>query len=93
MAWPDIAEYNLFKHTEDKTMKRIATILKIVLAICASTGLACIAIMSDWRDSAVFAVFLFSGILIALVLGAFDIKDESNHWSIKHGARSMRRAA
>lgn len=74
-------------------MKRIATILKIALAICASTGLACIAIMNDWRDSAVIAVFLFSGILIALVLGAFDIEEEPNHLSIKNGARSMHRAA
>lgn len=73
-------------------MKRIATILKIALAICASTGLACIAIMNDWRDSAVIAVFLFSGILIALVLGFFDI-EEPNHLSIKNGARSMHRAA
>lgn len=76
-------------------MKRIATILKIALTVCASIGLACIAIMNDWRDSAVFAVFLFSGILIALVLGLFDIKDSSiyRRMSIKHGARSMRRAA
>lgn len=74
-------------------MKRIAIILKIALAICASTGLACIAIMRDWRDSAVIAVFLFSGILIALVLGVFDIEEPINHLSIKNGARSMRRAA
>jgi hypothetical protein len=49
--------------------------------------------MNDWRDSAVIAVFLFSGILIALVLGAFDIEEEPNHLSIKNGARSMHRAA
>lgn len=74
-------------------MKKLFFVGKVLLLAACAVGLACIAIMSDWRDSAVFAVFLFSGILIALVLGAFDIKDESNHWSIKHGARSMRRAA
>ena len=66
-----------------------------MLTIIASVGLACIGIMREWNDATILATFLFGGILIALILGLFDIKDSpiSKHLSIKHGARSMHRAA
>ena len=67
---------------------------KWMLTIISSVGLACIGIMREWNDATILATFLFGGILIALILGLFDIKDSpSKHLSIKHGARSMRRAA
>lgn len=50
--------------------------------------------MREWNDATILATFLFGGILVALVLGLFDIKDSPiKHLSIKHGARSMRRVA
>ena len=51
--------------------------------------------MREWNDATILATFLFGGILVALVLGLFDIKDSpiSKHLSIKNGARSMHRAA
>lgn len=71
------------------------TIGKWMLTIISSVGLACIGIMREWNDATILATFLFGGILIALILGLFDIKDSpiSKNWTIKHGARSMRRAA
>ena len=71
------------------------TIGKWMLTIIASIGLACIGIMREWNDATILATFLFGCILIALILGLFDIKDSpvSKHLSIKHGARSMRRVA
>ena len=76
-------------------MKHLVNVGKWMLAIISSVCLACIGIMREWNDATILATFLFGGILIALVLGLFDIKDSpiSKHLSIKHGARSMRRAA
>jgi hypothetical protein len=78
-------------------MKRhLIAIAKWTLCVIAAIGLACVGILNDWRDETIFAAFFFGGILIALVLGLFDIKNIpaiDRHLSIKHGARSMRRAA
>lgn len=76
-------------------MKKLMNIGKWMLTIISSVGLACIGIMREWNDATILATFLFGGILVALVLGLFDIKDSpiSKNLSIKHGARSMRRAA
>lgn len=74
-------------------MKKIATIAKVLLTIVAAIGLACGSICADMNDGAVLAIFLFGGIIIALVLGLFDISEPIHHLTIKNGARSMRRAA
>ena len=76
-------------------MKHLVIVGKWMLTIIASVGLACLGIMREWNDATIMAAFLFGGILVALVLGLFDIKDSpiSKNWTIKHGARSMRRAA
>ena len=66
-----------------------------MLTIIASVCLACIGMMQEWNDATILATFLFGGILVALVLGLFDIKTNPTirRMSIKRGARSMRRAA
>lgn len=76
-------------------MKRLLTIGKWMLAIIASVCLACIGMMNEWNDATILATFLFGGILIALVLGLFDIKDSPiyRNMSMKNGARSMHNAA
>lgn len=76
-------------------MKKLMNIGKWMLTIISSVGLACIGIMREWNDATILATFLFGGILVALVLGLFDIKDSPlyRNMSMKNGARSMRRAA
>lgn len=76
-------------------MKKMMTIGKWMLALIASVCLACIGIMREWNDATILAAFLFGGILVALVLGLFDIKDSPiyRNMSMKNGARSMRNAA
>ena len=73
-------------------MKTMVFIGKVLLSVACATGMACIAIMNDWRGSAVVGMFMFGGILIALLLGAFDI-EEPIHLNLRDGARSMHRAA
>lgn len=72
--------------------KHFITIAKLMLAIVAAIGMACAAVCMNMNDAAVLAAFFCGGVLIALALGLFDI-EPIKHWSIKQGARSMRRAA
>ena len=73
--------------------KHFIAIAKVLLTIVAAIGLACAAVCMDMNDAAVLAAFFCGGVLIALALGLFDISEPIKHWSIKQGARSMRRAA
>jgi len=73
--------------------KHFIAIAKVLLTIVAAIGIMCIGMMQEWRTETIIAAFLFGGIIVALLLGFFDIEDKPTHWSIKHGARSMRRAA
>lgn len=75
-------------------MKTIAIVLKWMLCVIAAIGLACAAVCVNMSDRAVIGVFFFGGILVALVLGLFDISEPiGRHMSLKQGARSMHRAA
>ena len=72
--------------------KHFIAIAKLMLAIVAAIGIMCIGMMQEWRTETIIAAFLFGGIIVALLLGFFDI-EEPKHWTIKHGARQMNRAA
>jgi purine-cytosine permease-like protein len=73
--------------------KHFIAIAKVLLTIVAAIGIMCIGMMQEWRTETIIAAFLFGGIIVALLLGFFDIEDKPTHWNIKQGARSMRRAA
>ena len=72
--------------------KFFVSVLKLAIVVVAAIGLLCIGMMQEWRTETIIAAFLFGGIIVALLLGFFDI-EEPKHWTIKHGARSVRRAA
>lgn len=73
--------------------KHFIAIAKLLLTIVAAIGIMCIGMMQEWRTEVIMAAFFFGGIIVALLLGFFDIEDKPTHWNIKQGARSMRRAA
>lgn len=73
--------------------KHFIAIAKVLLTIVAAIGIMCIGMMQEWRTETIIAAFLFGGIIVALLLGFFDIDSKPTHWSIKQGARSMRHAA
>lgn len=68
---------------------------KCVLGACAAVGMGCLGILNDWNTTTILGAFVFTGIIVTLLLGAFDIEDEhkSGKLSVKDGARSMRPAA
>lgn len=66
---------------------------KCMLGACAAVGMACIGMMQEWNTSTIVGMFLFTGTIVALCLGAFDIEEPTKHQSIKHASRSMRQAA
>ena len=73
--------------------KFFVSVLKLAIVVVAGIGLMCIGMMQEWRTEVIMAAFFFGGIIVALLLGFFDIEDKPTHWNIKQGARSMRRAA
>ena len=73
--------------------KHFIAIAKVLLTIVAAIGLACSVVCMDMSDNAMLAAFFFGGVFVALLLGLFDYKEPIKDWTIKHGARSMRRAA
>lgn len=72
--------------------KFFVSVLKLAIVVVAAIGLLCIGMMQEWRTEVIMAAFFFGGIIVALLLGFFDI-EEPKHWTIKHGARQMNRAA
>jgi hypothetical protein len=66
-------------------MKQIIKFLAIVAmsaAIALSAGYLVLRVTQSGQ--AFFAVFFFGAILIALAMGAFDVKDRARYESIKH---------
>lgn len=64
------------------------TAVKIVSAIIAAMGVACIGIALDWSGSIIFGSYLFVGITMCLVLGVFNMpKNDKGHMSIKNDDR------
>lgn len=75
-------------------MKKIFVVIgKLLLLVAAVVGIACIGMVNEWNDATILGAFLFGGVIVALMLGLFDIHVSDKHLSIKQGARSMRRAA
>ena len=72
--------------------KFMVSVLKLAIIVIAAIGLLCIGMMQEWRTEVIIPAFLFGGIFVGYFLGFFDI-EEPKHWTIKHGARQMNRAA
>lgn len=73
--------------------KLFVSVLKLAIIVAAGIGLLCIGMMQEWRTETIIATALFGGILIALLLGAFDIEEPIHRVNLRDGARSMHRAA
>lgn len=69
------------------------TFAKMIVAAIVAAGLACVLIMYGASDNVVLSVYFFGAVIVAVVLGAFDISAKSKHMTIKDGARSYDQAA
>lgn len=69
------------------------SIVKIFVAAIVAAGMACVLIMYGASDNVVLSVYFFGAVIVAAVLGAFDIPAKSKHMTIKDGARSYDQAA
>lgn len=56
----------------------------VVLSAAISMGVGYIVLRVTQSERAFFAVFFFGAILIAIAMGAFDIKESARYESIKH---------
>ena len=64
-----------------QTIKFIAI---VAMSAAIALGAGYIVLRATQSEQAFFAVFFFGAILIALAMGAFDIKESARYESIKH---------
>ena len=66
------------------------TFLKMIVAAIVAVGMACVLIAHDASDSAVITTFFCTAIMVAALLGVFDMsaqKRNMKHTSVKDAAR------